>query len=149
MSDSDLSTLLPVVSNSPEETIQLGRDLSKLMTAGMVVGLYGEVGAGKTQLVKGICSGLDYPMNKVHSPTFTIVNEYEGRLPIYHFDAYRVRSVEEFYDLGYEDYFFGGGVCLIEWADRVESLIPEDSLRIALIHDGPTHRRIQPLDRGA
>ncbi len=141
----ELSTLLPVVTRSPEETAELGTALASKLKPQMVVGLYGDLGAGKTQLIKGICAGLGYAPDKVHSPTFTIVNHYAGRLPIYHFDAYRVESPEEFYDLGYEDYFFGDGVCLVEWANRVEDLMPEDALRLSLKHDGPSQRRIEEM----
>ena len=139
----DIASLFPVTTTSPQETFETGRALAPHLQPGDVVGLYGELGAGKTQLIKGICDGSGCPDDVVHSPTFTIVNEYHAaELTIFHFDAYRVERLSEFYDLGYEDYFFGDGICLVEWADRVESLLPSDALRIQLRHLGASKRTL-------
>lgn len=144
MESTALAELLPAVTTSAEETTNIGRRIAEMLSYGTVVALYGELGTGKTQLIKGICSGLGYPSERVHSPTFTIVNEYAAPSgPIYHFDAYRVEHLGEFYDLGYEDYFFGAGICLVEWADRVEPLIPAEALRLNLLHNGSTRRTIK------
>jgi tRNA threonylcarbamoyladenosine biosynthesis protein TsaE len=137
-----LSDLLPVDTASPEETVALGRRLAEGLAPGTVVALYGDLGAGKTHLAKGLCAGLGVAPDAVTSPTFTLVQEYSGRLPVYHFDAYRIDRLAELYDLGYEEYFFGDGVSLVEWPERVEPLIPEDALRLRLTHLGEDRRRI-------
>jgi tRNA threonylcarbamoyladenosine biosynthesis protein TsaE len=134
---------LPLESASPDETLALGRRLGGDLDAGDVVALYGELGAGKTHFVKGICGGLGVAPEEVTSPTFTIVHEYGGDLPIYHVDAYRIKRVAEFYELGYDSFFFGEGVTLIEWPERVEPLIPEHALRLELKHLGGDNRRIE------
>ena len=107
-----------------------------------VIALYGELGAGKTQFVKGFCAAVGIPPERVTSPTFTIANEYHGTYPVYHLDAYRISSLDELFEFGYEEYFFGDGVCLIEWADRVEDLLPEDALRLEFEHADGNRRRI-------
>jgi tRNA threonylcarbamoyladenosine biosynthesis protein TsaE len=137
-----LADLLPVDTASPDETVALGQRLAKHLGAGDVLALYGDLGAGKTHLVKGLCAGLGVPIASVTSPTFTIVNEYGGDLPVYHFDAYRIERVEEFFELGYEDYFFSDGVSLIEWPERVEGLIPDHAIRLQLTHRGADRRHI-------
>tara|TARA_Y100000588_G_C14228906_1_gene914361 strand:+ start:1664 stop:2188 length:525 start_codon:yes stop_codon:yes gene_type:complete len=111
-----------------EEKMQaFGLSLGKLLLKGDVVCLTGDLGAGKTTLTKSIALGLGID-EYVTSPSYTIVNEYEGRLPLYHFDVYRINDVEEMYELGYEEYFFGSGVCVIEWAGMVEDLLPENRI---------------------
>ncbi len=141
----DLAALLPAETASPEETVALGRRLAAHLEPGDVLALYGDLGAGKTHLVKGICAGLGVPPAAVTSPTFTIANEYDGDLPVYHLDAYRVERPEEFFELGYETYFFGDGVCLVEWPERVEALIPDDAIRLRLTHGGGDRRTIERL----
>ncbi|MDQ7041731.1 MAG: tRNA (adenosine(37)-N6)-threonylcarbamoyltransferase complex ATPase subunit type 1 TsaE [Rhodothermus sp.] len=143
MNTAALTDLLPCETDSPEATLTLGRRLAKHLGPGDVVALYGDLGTGKTQLVKGIAAGLGIPETAVSSPTFTLVHEYRGgRLPLYHFDAYRLRTLEEFYDLGYEEYFYGDGVSVVEWADRIEPLLPPHTLRVRLEHLGGDRRRI-------
>lgn len=138
---SGIASLLPLETVSPAETLALGERLAAQLGPGDVVALYGELGAGKTHLVKGFCAALGVPEERVHSPTFTIVNEYAGRdLPIYHFDAYRVRRLDEFFELGYEDYFYGDGLCLVEWPEHVEALLPEHTIRLRLTHAGENRR---------
>jgi len=112
-------------------TIKWGRKLSQLLEPGDVIGLFGDLGSGKTRTIQGICQGLACG-DQVSSPTFTIINEYRGRLPIYHFDLYRIESEQEIFDLGYEEYFYDEGICLIEWAERIESLLPVNHLEIHL-----------------
>ena len=137
----------PCVSRSPQETRRLGVRFAEKLKAGSIVALYGTLGAGKTEFVKGICEGLGVADSAVNSPTFTLVNEYDaGALVIYHFDAYRLKSVHEFYELGYHDYFFGKGVCLVEWPDRVEELLPEDVMTVRLTHVGKNERELLLLD---
>src|SRR5262245_24240295 len=111
----------------PEATHSLGRRLGELLFPGAVVALTGPLGAGKTFLVRAIAEGLSVPDSRVvSSPTFVLIQEYAGRLPIYHFDTYRLKSVADFAELGVHEYFQGSGVCLIEWADRVTELLPAE-----------------------
>src|SRR5688572_7220392 len=107
------------------ETEAFGRRLGRLLFPGAVVALVGPLGAGKTHLVRAIAEGLGISDSRlVSSPTFVLIQEYEARLPIYHFDAYRLASEAEFADLGVQEYFEGCGVCLVEWADRVKGCLP-------------------------
>ncbi len=120
-----------LTTKSVEETENLGQRLSQLLQPGDVICLFGDLGSGKTALARGFCSGLGCN-DDVTSPTFTIINEYAGKFPVYHFDLYRLESEEEIFDLGYEEYFFGEGVCLIEWAERALSLYPKERIEIYL-----------------
>ncbi len=139
-----LRDLLPAVSKSPDETRKLGRRLAPRFAGGSVVALYGDLGSGKTVLTKGICAGLGVNEHEVTSPTFSLINEYQGsQIPVYHVDTYRLESLKEFMALGYEDYFFADGVTIVEWADRVEPLIPADAVRIMLKHVSHDTRRIE------
>lgn len=116
-----------------DATVALGRRLGGLLHSGLVVALVGPLGAGKTQLVRAIAEGLGLADSRmVCSPTFVLQHDYPGRIPIHHFDAYRLRSEGEFLDLGVEELMEGEGVCLIEWADRVAGCLPEDHLHIEL-----------------
>ena len=121
-------------SNSYEETQKFAEEFSKTLEAGDVLCMYGDLGVGKTAFVQGLAKGLgiDEPIT---SPTFTIVNEYSGRLPLYHFDVYRIADSDEMYEIGYEDYFFGEGVCLIEWSKLIEELIPSDAATVLIEKD--------------
>ena len=133
----------PTLTHSPEETLALGRRLGRSLRPGDVVALYGDLGAGKTQFVKGVCAAWGIDERVVSSPTFTLVQEYVGsEFPLYHFDAYRITQPSEYFELGYEDYFFAGGVCLVEWPERVESLLPAESIRVRIDHVGEHTRRI-------
>ena len=96
-----------------------------------VFAFYGSMGAGKTTFIKAICEELGVE-NVVTSPTFAIVNEYEGECPIYHFDFYRIKKLEEVYDMGYEDYFYGDGLCFIEWPEMMEELLPEGTIKVQI-----------------
>lgn len=114
-----------------EDTIKVGEVFGRSLKPGDVVALKGELGAGKTVLVKGIAKGLDVN-GEPNSPTFVIMNAYEGRIPLYHFDFYRVSGVSELEGIGYEDYFYGAGVTVVEWADRVEEVFPESAIWIEI-----------------
>ncbi len=114
-----------IISNSTEMTLNIGADFGKGLKAGSVVGLIGELGAGKTEFVKGVASAFNINKNIVTSPTFTIINEYSGSIDIYHFDFYRINSLEELEELGYEEYFYGNGITLIEWADKFMEVLPD------------------------
>src|SRR5207249_9263871 len=123
-------------------TEAFGRRLGGLLFPGAVVALVGPLGAGKTHLARAIAAGLGVPDPRVvTSPTFVLIQEYAGRLPVYHFDAYRLRGEGEFFDLGAHEYFDGGGVCLVEWADRVRGCLPPEHLRVELTVTGETSRR--------
>src|SRR6516225_10115652 len=124
-------------------TQQLGRRLGERLFAGAVVALVGPLGAGKTHLARAVAEALGVPGRAVSSPTFVLVQEYPGRLPIYHFDAYRLRGDAELFDLGAHEYMEGEGVCLIEWADRVAGCLPAAYLRLTLSVTGPTSRRVE------
>lgn len=125
---------IALTSNSPEKTIHIGDIIGRQLQPGDVVALFGDLGSGKTQITKGICQGLACT-DEVSSPTFTLINEYEGRYPIYHFDLYRIDAADELFGLGYEEYFGGNGVCIVEWAERAASLLPDIRLEIYLEHD--------------
>src|SRR5437867_6574139 len=125
----------PLVVDAPDlaATEALGRRLGSALFPGAVVALIGPLGAGKTQLVRAVAEGLGIADSRaVSSPTFVLIQEYDARLPIYHFDAYRLRGPAEFSDLGVHEYFEGRGVCLVEWADRVEVCLPAEQLRVVL-----------------
>ena len=124
-----------IETNTPKETFDFGKSLGENAKAGTVYTLIGDLGVGKTVLTQGLAKGLaiDEPIS---SPTFTIVQVYEeGRLPLYHFDVYRIDDIGEMDEIGYEDYFFGHGVCLVEWSTQIEELIPADAVKIGLEKD--------------
>ena len=129
-------------SRSEFDTDRLGAVLAELVPAGTTIALCGTLGAGKTRLVQAVAGALGVPREEVTSPTFVLVNEYVGgRLPVYHFDAYRLRDEDEFLELGPEEYFDGPGLTFVEWADRVENCLPPDFLRIDIEVTGDTERR--------
>ncbi len=120
---------------TPEETFELGKELGERVKAGDVYTLDGDLGVGKTVFTQGVATGLGI-MEPVNSPTFTIVQEYdEGRIPFYHFDVYRIGDVEEMDEIGYEDYFYGDGLCIIEWASLIEEIIPANAKKIIIEKD--------------
>lgn len=128
----------------------LGRYLGRHLFAGAVVALVGPLGAGKTFLVRAIAEGLGLAESRlVSSPTFVLIQEYPARLPIYHFDAYRLRSAQEFADLGVHEYFASAGVCLIEWADRVSAALPAELLTIAITVTGEKTRIVYITGQGS
>ena len=124
--------LMIIETNSEKETWDLGFSLGEKACAGQVYTLVGDLGVGKTIFTKGLAKGLgiDEP---VSSPTFTIVQIYdEGRIPFYHFDVYRIGDIEEMEEIGYDDYFFGNGICLIEWAELIEEILPDNVISITI-----------------
>ena len=131
-----------VFTHSPEETHLFGKELASGLQPGMVIALIGDLGSGKTCLTQGICSGLgvkDY----VTSPSFTLINEYQGRLRVYHFDFFRIDKPEETLDLGCDEYFYGEGVCIIEWAEKIVSFLPDDRTEIRIVRIGETEREFR------
>jgi len=129
------------VTRSPEATRALGRALGEALFAGAFVALVGELGSGKTVLVQGIAEALGAG-GSVSSPSFVIVNEYRGRIPVFHVDLYRIGDARSLADLGYRELFYGDGVALVEWADRVPELLPADRLTATLSFEGPSDRRV-------
>jgi tRNA threonylcarbamoyladenosine biosynthesis protein TsaE len=125
--------MLKLISNSAEDTHNIGKKLGRLLRKGSIICLSGDLGAGKTALTQGIAKGMGVE-EYVTSPTYTIINEYQGRIPLYHFDVYRLNDVEEMYELGYEEYFFGDGAVVVEWADIVRDIVPADRLWITILH---------------
>ena len=124
-----------IESYSPEETSALGRELGANAKPGEVYTLIGDLGVGKTVLTQGIADGLGIT-EPICSPTFTIVQVYEeGRLPFYHFDVYRIGDIEEMDEIGYEDYFYGDGLCMIEWANLIEEILPDNYKEITIEKD--------------
>ena len=134
-----------IETGSPEETFELGKKIGSRAKAGQVYTLTGDLGTGKTVFTQGVAAGLGI-RESVNSPTFTIVQVYEeGRLPFYHFDVYRIGDIEEMEEIGYDDYFFGEGICLIEWAELIEEILPENRISITIQKDlekGFDYRRI-------
>lgn len=134
-----------IETKSEKETFELGFSIGKGAKPGEVYALSGDLGVGKTVFTKGVAAGLAVK-EQVNSPTFTIVQVYEsGRLPFYHFDVYRIGDPEEMEEIGYEDYFYGEGLCLVEWADLIEELMPEDTKWVTIEKDlekGFDYRRI-------
>ena len=119
--------MLKIELNGLEETKEFGIKIGQLLKPGDILCLNGDLGAGKTTLTKSIGLGLgveDY----ITSPTFALINEYDGRIPVYHFDVYRLENVEDLYDLGFDEYFYGHGVSIIEWADKIEALLPKERI---------------------
>jgi tRNA threonylcarbamoyladenosine biosynthesis protein TsaE len=134
-----------IETENPEETFALGQKIGRAATPGQVYTLTGDLGVGKTVFTQGVASGLGIT-EPVNSPTFTIVQVYEeGRLPFYHFDVYRIGDIEEMEEIGYDDYFFGEGICLIEWAELIKEILPENRISITIEKDlsrGFDYRRI-------
>ena len=134
-----------IETHDPEETFEVGRKIGMNAKPGQIYTLTGDLGVGKTVFTQGVAAGLGIT-EPVNSPTFTIIQEYEdGRLPFYHFDVYRIGDLEEMEEIGYEDCFYGEGVCLIEWSTLIQEILPEDAIHITIEKDlekGFDYRRI-------
>ena len=137
--------------HDPEETFEVGRTIGLNANPGQIYTLTGDLGVGKTVFTQGVAAGLGIT-EPVNSPTFTIIQEYEdGRLPFYHFDVYRIGDLEEMEEIGYDDYFFGQGICLIEWAELIEEILPEKRIEVTIEKDlekGFEYRKITIEERG-
>jgi tRNA threonylcarbamoyladenosine biosynthesis protein TsaE len=139
-----------VFTTSGAQTVELGARLGRLLAPGDFIALVGELGAGKTQFAKGIAAGLEVdPGTPVTSPTYNILNIYQGRLPLYHFDLYRLHGFEEIAELGFEEYFYGAGACVVEWAERLGEELPEQVLTVSLAHAGADARSVSFAGSGA
>ena len=138
-----------IQSKSTSETIRLGKSIGSRLRPGDVVALMGELGAGKTQLIKGLATGAGVGKpTYVSSPSFTLINEYPGRVPFNHIDLFRLDSQKEAEGLGLEDYLHGGGITAIEWADKIPSLLPEEMLSIHIVYTGKKTRSIEIIGKG-
>ena len=136
------------VTNSPAETEALGAALAEELKPGAVVAFTGDLGAGKPAFVRGLARGLGIG-ERVTSPTFTIVNEYEGgRLPLFHFDMYRLDSADELFDIGWEDYLARGGVCAVEWSEKVSEALEPGAIRVDIRRGGDDGQRVVTIERG-
>jgi tRNA threonylcarbamoyladenosine biosynthesis protein TsaE len=141
---------IELTSASPEETRAIGERLGSVLAAGDVVLLYGDLGAGKTALVQGLAVGLGVPRERrVASPTFTIVNEHAGRVPLYHVDLYRLEALAEMEEIGLPEYLEGPGVAVVEWAERLGLLVPDERLDVRIDIAGETSRRLSLTAFGA
>jgi len=131
-------------SSSPAATLNLGKKIGEHLQAGSIIALTGELGCGKTLLTRGICAGLGVPPRQVNSPTFVLVNEYQGRLPVLHMDLYRLGSIDDSFEIGIMDYFSraASGVMIIEWAEKMASLLPGDVLNVEFEIISARKRRI-------
>lgn len=146
---SGAQTAFVATTSNEQETIGLGRRLGGLLGPGDVVALMGSLGSGKTTLVKGLAGGLGIrDVREVRSASFLLIAEYKARMPIYHFDAYRLEGAGEMFELGCDEIFWGDGVSVVEWADRVEECLPEDYLKISMSIEGPTKRRVEVSSNG-
>ncbi len=137
--------IFPVETRTQEHTRSLGSAFGKTLSGGMGVALFGELGSGKTQFVKGVCEALGVEESLVSSPSFTIVNEYEGFVPVYHLDLYRIKKQEEALEFGFVEYIESNGICLIEWPEIVESLLPLHTIGLHFRHVDGERRRIERL----
>ncbi|SHH36618.1 tRNA (adenosine(37)-N6)-threonylcarbamoyltransferase complex ATPase subunit type 1 TsaE [Sporanaerobacter acetigenes] len=132
---------MELILKNTKDTEQFGYKLGKILKGGEIICLIGDLGAGKTTMTKSIAKGLDVE-EYVTSPTFTLINEYRGRVPLYHFDVYRLEEVESIYDLGFEEYFYSNGVSIIEWANKIKNVLPEDVLTIEINRGSNDEERI-------
>lgn len=127
---------------SEEETIQFGKELAKKLKKGDVLAFYGELGSGKTTLIKGIVSGLSYK-KPIKSPSFIIVAVYQTGIPIYHIDLYRLKEIKEIDNIGILEYIYGEGIALIEWAERIEEILPKKRINVRIFIKGEKEREIE------
>jgi len=137
-----------IMTESPEQTMDWAAAWAKTLPRGTVIALHGDLGSGKTCFVQGLAKGLEIA-GAVHSPTFTLVNEYRGRLPLYHLDLYRLHTENEAWDIGVESYLQSDGITAIEWADRIQHILPENTRHVRLEHGPEPHQRFIKLDAGA
>jgi len=134
--------MFSVITSSPEQSWEIGRLLGILLEAGDTVCLYGDLGAGKTNFAYGIARGLDVQEQYITSPTFTFVNEYQGRVPLYHLDLYRLKGPDELESIGFDEYIESDGVTVIEWAERAADELPVENLSVYFSYVGETSREI-------
>jgi len=140
---------METISDSISSTLSIGKKIAGNLSGGDIVCLFGELGSGKTVLTKGIASGLGINKSKIVSPSFVLIRQYnQSRLPLYHFDLYRLKALKDIAFLGYEEYLYGEGVAVIEWADRLGRIMPKEYLGIELLVRGDSRRLIKFSSRG-
>jgi len=138
---------MTIITNNEKETIFEGEKLGHTLTPGSVIALYGGLGVGKTAFTRGIAAGLGITMN-VSSPTFTIVNEYPGNIPMFHFDMYRLKSESELFDIGWDDYLERDGVCVVEWSEKVPGAFPPGTIIVSINNHGGNKRKLEITVKG-
>ena len=131
-----------IITHSENETIREGERLGRTLSAGAVVALQGDLGAGKTAFIRGLAAGLGVA-SPVTSPTFTIVNEHPGAIPLFHFDMYRIAGEQELFDIGWDEYIAQGGVCAIEWSERIPDALPSGSITVKIENLGGDNRQLE------
>ena len=136
-----------ITSHREEETIKLGNRLAKVLKPGDIVCLFGDLGSGKTTLVKGLVQGLKMKPSQVNSPTFVLMNIYEGKVPIYHFDLYRIEG-KDLLNIGYEEFFYDEGISVVEWAERLGPELPKEYIAVQLTHQSEQERLIKVSAQG-
>lgn len=140
-----LENLFPLETHSVAETVDAGERLGKHLESGSIVALFGDLGAGKTQFVRGLCRGLGLDETTVTSPTFTLIHEYQGVIPVYHLDMYRIEDAGRAQALGLDDYLYGEGICVIEWPGVIADELPPSTVRIRIEHLDRCSRRLTLL----
>ncbi|NLY76550.1 MAG: tRNA (adenosine(37)-N6)-threonylcarbamoyltransferase complex ATPase subunit type 1 TsaE [Tissierellia bacterium] len=133
--------MVKIILKNPKESQDFGEKLGRILKGGDVISLTGDLGAGKTTITKAIGKGLEVE-EYITSPTFALINQYEGRVRVYHFDVYRLEGVEDLYDLGFEDYFYSDGVTIVEWGDKIHGLLPEHTIHIQIEKGKELNERI-------
>lgn len=138
---------MSIFSNSPEETILIGKKLARGLKPGDVIALSGDLGSGKTTFTKGVGEGLGVKdPRRINSPTFVLIREYKGRIPLYHFDLYRLDSVKDIEDLAIEEYIYGDGVTIIEWAEKIKEILPKERISVNFAAKGGNQREVKIED---
>jgi len=133
---------MQLITKGSSETINFGKKIAKRLKKGDIIALFGNLGAGKTTLVKGIAKGLGVKERTVNSPSFVLLKQYKGKLPLYHFDFYRIKKAQEAYSIGLEEFLFSDGISVIEWADRIKTFLPKQYLGIELKFKSENQRKI-------
>jgi tRNA threonylcarbamoyladenosine biosynthesis protein TsaE len=139
---------MQITTKNSQETIDLGKKIAKIIKKGDIIALSGNLGAGKTTFVKGVAQGLGVKQNSVNSPSFVLLKTYMGKLPLYHFDFYRIKKVKESYVMGIDEFMFADGVSLIEWADKIKKILPKQYLQIEFRFINENQRKIKLSARG-
>lgn len=139
---------MEIISYNTEETMALGQRLAKTLPKQSILCLYGDLGSGKTTFVKGLAEGLGIESRLVNSPTFVLLNVYQGKRPLYHFDFYRLQSTEEIAAIGYDEFLYGEGIAVIEWSERFGPFLPSEHLRLEFIFKNETERLIKIEAKG-
>lgn len=135
---------LNILSHSPEQTAQIAQEFASQLKRGDIVAFFGDLGSGKTTFLKSLIAQLNsISSDDVHSPTFSYLHIYPGEIPVYHFDLYRLKESSDFISLGFQEFFQAGGICFLEWSEKITSLLPDKTIKITLLHAGQDKRYIQ------